>query len=230
MGKALTMVATTPACRSARLVAWAIVLSSGLGVTAARAQTGPQACGNPFQNHHGPFDYRTASVAARKLVEDFHFTVGIESMTRPKNTTFRNMAQDVQYTLNVFPNHHRALITMERLADRWKVDPAPGAPFPVECYFDRAIRFRPDDTVARALYAQFLARRGRIDQAALQLEQAVEHAQENPLSHYNIGLVFLEIGRHEQALIQAHRAMAMGYPRTELADKLKSAGRWREPE
>jgi tetratricopeptide (TPR) repeat protein len=167
---------------------------------------------------------------ARKLVEDFHFTLGVETLTRPKNTTFRNMGQDVQYVLNVFPNHHRALITMEKLVERWKVDPAPGAPFTVECYFDRAIRFRPDDTVARALYAQFLGRRGRSEQAAIQLEQAVKHAKDNALSHYNIGLVFFEIGRHEQALAQAHRALAMGYPRTELADKLKDAGKWRDPD
>lgn len=201
-----------------------------LGVTGATAQTGPQACGNPFRNHYGPFDYRTASLETRKLVEDYHFTVGVETLTQPKSTTFRNMAQDVQYVLNVFPNHHRALITMEKLTQRWKVDPAPGATLPVECYFDRAIRFRPDDTVARALYAQFLARRGRSEQAALQLQQAAEHAQDNALSHYNIGLVFFEIGRHEQALAQAHRALAMGYPRTELADKLKAAGKWKEPD
>jgi hypothetical protein len=208
----------------------ALGLWVGLGATAALAQTGPQICGNPFQNHYGPFDYRTASRETRKLVEDFHFTVGVETLTRPKSTTFRNMAQDVQYVLNVFPNHHRALITMEKLVERWKVDPAPGATLPVECYFDRAIRFRPDDTVARALYAQFLSRRGRAEQATLQLEQAVEHAKDNALSHYNIGLVFFEIGRHEQALAQAHRALAMGYPRPELADKLRAAGKWRDPE
>lgn len=223
------MISNTAACLSTRLFCWALALSPGFGVPAL-AQTGPQACGNPFQNHHGPFDYRTTSLEARKLVEDFHFTLGVETLTRPKNTTFRNMGQDVQYVLNVFPNHHRALITMEKLVERWKVDPAPGAPFPVECYFDRAIRFRPDDTVARALYAQFLARRGRLEQAALQLEQAVEHAKDNALSHYNIGLVFFEIGRHEQALTQAHRALAMGYPRTELADKLRAAGKWKEPD
>jgi hypothetical protein len=40
-------------------------------------------CGNPFVNHYGPFDYRTATASTRKLVEDFHFTIGIETDLAP---------------------------------------------------------------------------------------------------------------------------------------------------
>lgn len=196
---------------------------------AVQAQTGPQACGNPFQNHYGPFDYRSASPTVRKIVEEVHFTPGIEMMTRPKNTMIHDMAQDVEYTLNVFPNHHRALITMSRLAERWSRDPPPGTNMPVECWFDRAVRFRPDDTVARSLYAQWLHKRKRGTEGVQQLKVAVEHVKDNPMSHYNIGLVAMEIGDHALALQQAHKALAMGYPRQELAEALKRAGRWTEP-
>ncbi len=212
-----------------RLRAAALALAAGTAAAGAAAQTGPQACGNPFQNHYGPFDYRAASATVRKIVEEVHFTIGVETITRPATTMFHDMAQDVQYTLNVFPNHHRALITMSRLADRWQRDPPPGTKLPVECWFDRAVRFRPDDTVARSLYAQWLHKRKRGPEGVQQLKVAVEHAKDNPLSHYNIGLVAMEIGDHALALQQAHKAQALGYPRPELADALKRVGRWVEP-
>ena len=193
------------------------------------AQSGPQACGNPFRNHFGPFDYRTAPAETRKLVEDYHFTQGIQTMTRPQNTMMHNMAVDVGYTLNVFPNHPRALLLMYRLSVRWKSDPPPGSGHTVECWFDRAIRFRPDDTVVRALYAQFLGRKNRRDDAMRQLSIAVEQAKDNPMSHYNIGLVAMEMGYTELALQQAHRALAMGFTRPELAEQLRSANAWVDP-
>jgi tetratricopeptide (TPR) repeat protein len=190
---------------------------------------GPQACGNPFVNHFGPYDYRTAPPGIRKVVEDVHFTRGIETITQPKNTMFQEMAQDVEYTLNVFPNHARALLTMSRLVDRWRRDPAPGTRLPLECWFDRAVRFRPDDTVVRSLYAQFLHRRKRTDEGIAQLRIAIGHASDNGLSHYNIGLVAMELGDHALALQQAHRALALGFPRPELSAQLKALQQWREP-
>lgn len=203
-------------------VATSAVLAQGADLTAL--------CGNPFVNHFGPFDYRTVNAETKKTVERIHFTPGIESMTSPKNTQFHEMAQDVEYTLNVFPNHHRALVTMSRLAERWKRDPPPGTQVSVECWFNRAVRFRPDDTVSRSLYAEYLGRKKRTREAAAQLEIAVTHAKDNPLSHYNIGLVYLGLELYDKALEQAHTALALGYPRQDLANKLKQLNRWTEPE
>jgi hypothetical protein len=200
-----------------------------LGVSTALAQTGQQACGNPFRNHFGPFDFRTVAPETRKMVEDFHFTPGIQSMTQPRNTMMRDMAKDVAYTLEVFPNHPRALLVMHRLSLRWKSDPAPGTSLTVECWFDRAIRFRPDDTVVRSLYAQYLGGVNRRQDAAAQLKLASEHAKDNPLAHYNIGLVAMEAGLTDLALQQAHRARALGFPRQELVEQLRKANAWVDP-
>jgi hypothetical protein len=194
--------------------------------TSATGQAREGQCGNPFVNHFGPFDFRTAPAATRKLVEDFHFTVGIESMTRPATTMFHEMARDVEYTLRVFPNHHRALITMGRLADRFKSDPPPGIDLSVECWFERALRFRPDDTVARSLYAQFLHRQGRKDEAITQLNFAATQAGDSALSLHNIGLVFLELGEVDNALAQAHRAAALGLVNSRLEAALRARNRW----
>jgi tetratricopeptide (TPR) repeat protein len=200
-----------------------------LAPSPSAAQTsGPNICGNPFVNHFGPFDYRSATTADRQIVEGRHFTAGIESLTTPSTTTRREMAQDVAYTLAVFPNHHRALITMTRLADRYKIDPAPGTKMTVDCWFDRALRFRPDDTVSRALYAQFLLKKNRKEEALQQLGVAASQAKDNPFTHYNLGLLYLESGDFENASLHARRARELGAPQTQLIDQLKAAGKWVE--
>lgn len=210
------------------LTAAATLAAMCMGLAHAQAAP-PNACGDPFRNHFGPYDYRKASAGVKQLVEGRHFTPGIESMTRPSTTMMHDMAADVAYTLEVFPNHHRALLTMQRLSERHRQDPAPGGKLTVDCWYDRAVRYAPDDTVVRALYAQFLAKQGRREQALAQLAVAVGHAKDNPLSHYNIGLVYFELGAYDEALAQAHKARALGLERPELAERLRQANRWKEP-
>jgi tetratricopeptide (TPR) repeat protein len=155
-----------------------------------------------------------------------HFTPKVENLIAGQSGT---LGADINYTLRAFPNHHRALISATRLAEREKNDQPPGMLWPVECYFERAIRFASDDIVVRSLYAQWLGKRGRRPEAQWQLETALKSAQDSPISHYNIGLVYLELGDYDRALAQAHRALELGWPRQELAQQLKSAGKWREP-
>lgn len=224
---------TQPSARAAT-AAWtrlALLAALLLPPAAAQAQAGAiSSCGNPFRNHYGPFDYRKAGQEKKRMVEGAHFTPGVESMTKPSKTTFREMAGDVAYTLHVFPNHHRALITMTRLGERYKTAQAPGAPYTVDCYYQRAVTFTPDDTVVRALYAQFLAKNNQRDMALQQLAVGVHHAGDSPISHFNLGLVYFDLGEYGPAQAQAKRARALGMPRMELIDRLKTAGRWTEDE
>ena len=200
-----------------------LALAATSGTAAAQ---GNSSCGNPFKNHFGPIDYRTANAYTKALVENVHFTPGIESLTRPGTTMFRDMASDIGYTLRVFPNHHRALVTMSRAAKKFGSDPAPNGIFTVDCYFERAVLFRPDDTVARLLYAQHLGQTKRKDEALAQVRQALDSAGDNPFSHYNIGLMAFELGDFELAVAQAQKAELLGYPVTALKDLLRSKGQW----
>jgi hypothetical protein len=140
-----------------------------------------------------------------------------------------NPAGDISYVLNVFPNHHRALITMTRLAERLKTDMPPASQRTLHCWFDRATRFALDDTVVRVLSAQFLTRNGQKEPARVQLQLASDVASENAFSHFNIGLAFFELGDHDRALAAAHRAIALGLGRPELADRLRRVNKWVEP-
>lgn len=37
------------------------------------------------------------------------------------------------------------------------------------------------------------------------------------------------MGQYDKALVQAHKALALGLERTELVDQLKAANQWQEP-
>jgi tetratricopeptide (TPR) repeat protein len=83
--------------------------------------------------------------------------------------------------------------------------------------------------VVRVVYARFLSKQKRNDEAAQQLEAAIGYVKDNPLSHYNIGLAYFDMGQYDKALVQAHKALALGLDRTELVDQLKAANQWQEP-
>jgi len=203
------------------LVSGALMLFCG---SAIQAQT-TSGCGS-LENHYGPFDYRTASKQQKSLVEDNHFTPSIESLIKDHDTPF---AVDISYTLRVFPNHHRALVTMQRLADREKVDKPASAQWPMACYYERAIRYQPNDTMARMLFAVYLTKRNQIADASRQLDEVVKLADDNPFTHYNAGLIFLDMKNYDRALAQAHLAAKLGFTRPELKDRLVAEGKWAEP-
>lgn len=202
------------------LVASLVVALAG----SAQAQQVASGCGDLGK----PFgDYLVDKDNVRGT-ESFHFTPQVESLIRGQTTEV--IGADINYMLVNYPNHHRALIAMMRLGEKEKTPQPAGAKYTVECYFIRAIRFRPDDNVARMLYATYLSKNGRMADASAQLEVATKAATDNPFSHYNIGLIYLDMKNYDRALEQAHKAYTLGFTRPELRDRLKSAGRWKNPE
>lgn len=190
-----------------------------------RGQEAANPCGLIHTRHYGPYDYRTERHRIR-VVEDFHFTPEMEAGIRGVNST---VAGEVNYTLKASPNHHRALVTMMKVTERARKDFLPGMEWPMECYFDRAIRYAFDDPVVRMLYAQFLNQRNRKREAEAQLVQAASFAPDNPFTQYNVGLIAMEIGNHDLALKHAHMAQAMGFQRRELETALRAVNRWVDP-
>ena len=207
------------------LTAVALILA---GATGARAQVAASTCGAlSSQAQYGPYDYRNQQDKL-PIVEIAHFTPIVESLIRGQNSGV-NAGGDIDYTLRAFPNHHRALDAMVRYGEKMRSDKPPGANYTVECYFERALRFRPDDTIARMLYATFLAKRGRTSEAVGQREYATSTAGTNAFSQYNIGLVYFDLRQYDKALVQAHKAMELGFPQTLLIERLKQADKWSEP-
>lgn len=187
----------------------------------ALAQMTAEFCG-PIPN---PWDYNVNKNFIY-LVEHAHFTRQVENLIRGESTS--SAGPDLDYTLGRFPNHPRALISVTRAAER-KLEAKIGLPRPVECYFERALRFRKDDRVARMLYAQFLYGQNRKNEALEQLKITSHSAGDNPMSHRNIGLIYLEMKEPALALEEARLLERLNYDDPILNDALKRAGVVREP-
>ena len=207
------------AARAAIEAAWVVLLVGCLPVQAQVAVSSCGELGKPFGDYLKDKDKVAMS-------ESFHFTPEVESLIRGKSTVV--IGGDLDFMLRNYPNHHRVLAAMMRLGEKEKTQQPAGATYTVACYFERAIRFRPDDIVARLLYASYLSKNRRETDASAQLETATRAAGDDPFSHYNIGLIYLEMKNYDRALGQAHKAYGLGFGRPELKDRLKSAGRWKE--
>ena len=193
----------------------------------ASAQTAALACGS-LQNHYGPYDFRTDKQKL-PIVDSAHFTPAVEALVRG-STTAAGPGADLNYTLTAFPNHHRALMSVMNYGEKVKPSRPKDLPMSVECYFERALRFRPDDTVARMIYATFLTKNKRDAEAGKQLETASTVAGDNAFTSYNIGLIYFDMKDYDHALAQAHKAYGLGFGAPHLRDQLKSVGKWKEPE
>lgn len=205
------------------------------------AQVDANFCGPIAGNHYGPYDYRPDHFVAtpgdqenhsykRMLVDGAHFTPRVENLIGAQSGgQIGPPGADLNYTLRAFPNHHRALIAVMRYGEKAKSDKPAGLSMVVECYFERAVRFKPNDMIVKMLYATYLIKNKRVLEAAAQLEQATVLAKDGAFTHYNIGLVYFDMKNYGKALAQAHQAIALGFERTELRDLLKGVNQWQDP-
>jgi tetratricopeptide (TPR) repeat protein len=178
-------------------------------------------CGS-LQNAFGPFDYRDPMARGENLgvVESYHFTPSVESLTNSQSGT---IIGDLDYTLRAFPNHHRALNSVGRYELRGGKDWANASVRSARCYFERGIAFAPDDQVVRMLYANFLAKSGKVSESRRQYEEALQIAPNDPEVNYNVGLFFVGQGDIERARRHAAVAYSAGYPLPGLRRKIEEA-------
>jgi tetratricopeptide (TPR) repeat protein len=101
--------------------------------------------------------------------------------------------------------------------------------YTIDCYFDRAIRFTPDDVIVRMLFARHLGNLRNVSAARSQLEHATTLAGDNGLTHFNIGMTYFDLGLYPEALARAHAAREHGFPRPELEARLREKGQWSDP-
>ncbi|THF61604.1 tetratricopeptide repeat protein [Pseudothauera rhizosphaerae] len=211
-----------------RHVSRVLLVCGGLAVLAG-AHAQEMDCGDPFaKTSNGPYDYRTTTADKRAMVEGRHFTEDVRMMRKGSST--KNLAGDIAYTLNVYPNHPQALMTMAEWSMRSGRNPPEGTRYTVECWFERGVRFRPDDPMVRMAYGIYLFRKARHQAAVTQFEAALKNGGDSPNLRYNLGLAYFEVGDFDKALASAHSAYRGGFSLPGLRDKLKRAGRWSEPE
>jgi len=200
----------------------------------ALAQEPPAGCGTlRSEGRFGPYDYRVdryipettfrSHRALLFIVENAHFTPEVEAGFRGK--TSGPPGYDISYTLHAFPNHHRALISMAAIGEKTKTDKPTGSTYPIECWFQRAVVFRPDDNIVRLVYANWLSRKMRLSEAESQLTFAANQAGDNAFTYHNIGLVYFDMKNYEKALVFAHKAYGMGLGTPTLKQQLVTVGK-----
>lgn len=199
------------------------LLSVSAGLAHAQVDLDTGVCGN-LHNAYGPYDYRTRMDKIR-IVELYHFDSGVATLTKSKGTIFGG---DLDYTLRASPNHHRALMTMVELVRREKTTKPRGSRYTIDCWFNRAERFSPDDAMVKTIYGLYLVRSGRTQAGVEKLETARKLDARNANVSYNLGLAYVELKQYDKALESAHAAYRMGFPLPGLREKLRRVGQWRE--
>jgi len=188
--------------------------------TAAISAHGAE-CGEIYNTgHYGPYDWKDRTNIGH--VEVAHFGPKIEALQGDE----WNLAGNISYLLMASPNHPRALAAVVRFGEKFKTNKTEHLTYSIECWFDRAIRFRPKESVSQVLFAQYLAKTGRKDEAMKQLESATVHANDNGFSHYNIGLMYMSLKEYQHAATSARRARELDFARTDLVNELIRLNRW----
>ncbi len=209
-----------------------LLIPAMIGITpvilnsAMAARLGDVYCGKLSGGHFGPFDYanRHSLQADLDVVENHHFNHDVENLIRGMTGT---IAGDLNYTLHAWPNHHRALVALAKLSIRDKSTRFHGLRYPVECYFDRAMRMNATDTTVRSIYGGYLLQKERNKEAIEQLEIAVNLEPENATALYNLGLLHFKQKNYEKANDYAQKAYTLDFPLPGLKNKLIAAGKWK---
>jgi len=192
-------------------------------VVATNLQAADPYCGQLYIGQYGLYDYADPVIRRTKLivVEIEHFTPDVQNLVSGRS------GGDINYVLVSFPNHYPALVAMSKLSLREKTTRPDGAQFTIECYFDRAIRFKPGDGIVRMIYGNYLLKLGgRSDDVIEQYHEAVRLEPENANINYNIGLLYLKKKDYELAIIHAKKAYELGFPLPGLRNKLVKSGKW----
>jgi tetratricopeptide (TPR) repeat protein len=192
--------------------------------TSAYSQlVGHEECGT-MANHIGPWDYRTKPEVLG-TVERHHFAPQVEQLKAGQSSY---LMDDLDYVLLAFPNHHRALNSLTRLAQKSKGPRITNARHPTYCYYLRAIEIAPDDARVRGIYAIYLSNNGKVEEALVQSLEGERLGADDGNSLYNIGLLYYKSKDYEMAREYAKRAEAAGYPLSGLKDLLRKAGAWKD--
>jgi tetratricopeptide (TPR) repeat protein len=205
------------------VVSCAILLMAPLASIAQQRQY--LACDLELRNSFGPFDYRTAAEEHRRIVEDNHFTSQVENLTRGITGS---LGGDIDYTLRAFPNHPRALLAMANLGRREGREKPVGSRHSVDCWFQRALAFQPEDPFVRTAYGVELLRSGRPDASIEQLKVAEKLRGNDANVSYNLGLAYFDLKDYNSSLEHARRAYELGFPLPGLKNKLQRIGKWAE--
>jgi len=178
-------------------------------------------CGS-LDNPYGPYDYTNPLDKKFKLpvVDGHHFDSDVENLIHGQSGS---IIADLDFTLRAFPNHHRALNTVAR----YQLSGGDMKGFySAECYFERALRFKPNDGVVYLIQGNFYYKKGDFKSALQSYKKALEIMPSSAEVNYNLGLLFVKLGKYSKARKFAIQAYKRRYPMAGLKEQLEKSGHW----
>jgi len=207
---------------SVYFITFIVLQLSSFSVKAER--TDNQSCGITHgkkltSGKYGPFDYTNPIHFKEKLprVEQYHFTRNVELLIQGESGP---IGSDIFYTLKKFPNHHRALYSMMKYSQQNKLDY--NSMFTMECWFKRAIYFKPNDAMVYMLMGIYLHKKKEYSNAEKKYLYALTLQPKNAEISYNLGLLYFDELKLEKAKQYAIIAYQNGYPLNGLKNKLNA--------
>lgn len=179
----------------------------------------------------GHFDYTNAAhkVKHLEIVEKHHFTKEIRLLIKGKSSS---IPAEIDYTLRAWPNHHKALNSLMyyRFINQYDIVKGnkPNLISPLECYFQRAINFSSKDATSSLLYAIFLKKIKKFNEADKYYQRAIAIRPDELLIRYNYGLFLFKIKKYEQAMSQARVIYRNEFSQMKLKQKLVASGHWKK--
>ena len=194
------------------------------------AQAREDDCG-VLTNPDGPADYRDPSAWKYGMPQGTnHFAPEVQNLIRGHAGT---LLGDLDYTLRSYPNHPGALWAVSRYERRLHGQLPPERLFggwrrTVECYFDRATRFRSDDGKVWQIWGMHLVAIHKPLEAKNKFDMAEKCGEDSADFYYSRGLLRVELKDYAGALTDAHKAASLGFPFPGLREQLQKAGRWQD--
>ncbi len=186
-------------------------------------------CGAPLaqNNFKRPIDYTDPADQdyVKNWVEQYHWTAGVENLTKGKSGPVQ---QDLAFILRQIPNHHRALNSMMnwQLTHPFPLDATEYGMYRIDCYFDRALSFTPNDPVLYVLQAIYFHKTKKYEDAERSYQRALAMDEDLAEAHYDLGLLLFDMGKFPEAKAEAQKAYALSYPMPGLRNRLARAGKW----
>jgi tetratricopeptide (TPR) repeat protein len=188
-----------------------------------------QACGpvRSVNTADGNIDYRKrfSSPVVKKGVSDldyYHTRLAQDDMR--KQQLSYNVKANLDFSLRYSPNHHAAL----QILSAYDLGGGKEHEFAsTDCYFYWASLFAPTDEQVAVIGATYLWKKGRLVTAEEWFQRALRLNAESIEARYNLGLLYVTLGRLDEANTQAQIAYAGGYPLPGLRRKLEQAGKWK---
>jgi tetratricopeptide (TPR) repeat protein len=170
------------------------------------------------------FDYYAAkadkTIEGRRLatVEQFHLGKGEQNFHSGQYST---ALSEFVFILGEYPNHPRALLLLAEMCSKSK-----SINCDVDGLFEKAIDVNPRVAGTYVVRGLYYHRTGRLANAIVSYNQALQLDPDSLNANYNLGLAYLDQKQYARANEVAQHAYALGAPLPGLRNKLQSVGAW----